>query len=166
MTRVIIRRRLSSTDITPPHQYYAAIRLPACLLAPLLCIACRPYSLAEERQGLPSCRDLSMYSVPRSLTPEEFQRSCLFVHWNVAFCWTESIGLLNIDKFRGSIPSTFRLSAHCLACLRLNRPVTRPAPRLASRWLARPSSAGFPPAICHDLAWSLPSPWPPVTKPS
>ena len=54
--------------------------------------------------------------------------------------------------FRGSIPSTFRLTAYLLAILRLKLYVTIEPPRTRYPVAGLPSGAGFPPAGLHDLA--------------
>ena len=57
--------------------------------------------------------------------------------------------------FRGSIPSTFRLSARCLACLRLSPRVTPRDSKAGYWWLASPFQGGFAPPLRRDLARSL-----------
>ena len=53
---------------------------------------------------------------------------------------------------RGSIPSTFWLTAYLLAVLRLKRCVTTAPPRTRYPVDGLPSGAGFSPARLHDLA--------------
>jgi len=55
-------------------------------------------------------------------------------------------------QFRGSVPSTFWLTAYLLAVLRLKLPVTRKPPKTCYPVAGLPSGAGFPPAELHDLA--------------
>ena len=58
----------------------------------------------------------------------------------------------SMRQFRGSIPSTFWLTAYLLAVLRLKLPVTRKPPKTRYPVAGLPSGAGFPPAELHDLA--------------
>ena len=55
-------------------------------------------------------------------------------------------------RLRGSIPSTFRLTAYLLAVLRLKLDVTIQPPRTCYLVADLPSRAGFSPAWLHDLA--------------
>ena len=55
-------------------------------------------------------------------------------------------------QFRGSVPSTFWLTAYLLAVLRLKASVTRDPPMTRYPVAGLPSGAGFPPAELHDLA--------------
>jgi len=55
-------------------------------------------------------------------------------------------------QLRGSIPSTFRLTAYLLAVLRLKSDVTTRPPRTRYPVAGQPSGAGFTPAGVHDLA--------------
>jgi hypothetical protein len=55
-------------------------------------------------------------------------------------------------QLRGSIPSTFRLTAYLLAILRLKLDVTTQPPRTRYPVVGLPSGAGFTPAGLHDLA--------------
>lgn len=128
----------------PVHRYYAAIRLPDRIWLPCFVSLVGHTPLRKNCQGLPSCRDITMCNVPRSLTPEELQRSCLTERWGVAFCWTDGIGLLNCT-YIGAHSLQPWLSARYLACLRLNAAVASYAPRLAtsgwlflSRWASHP----------------------------
>jgi hypothetical protein len=103
--------------------------------------------LRKSPQGLPSCREPTVYSVPRSLTPGKFRPARLY---RLPKCCLLQDGMnrpSHFALFRSSIPSTLRLSARCLACLRLNIAVTSYAPRLATggwlnlaRWDSHPLS--------------------------
>ena len=55
-------------------------------------------------------------------------------------------------QLRGSIPSTFRLTAYLLAVLRLKLYVAIQPPRTCYPVAGQPSEAGFAPAGLHDLA--------------
>ena len=79
------RRRLPSTGITPLPRYYAAVRLPVRLLAPSLCLACRPYSLqraagasrVDVSQPCTTCRGLRPRGSPKEPRHWRFLGCCL-----------------------------------------------------------------------------------------
>jgi len=77
--------------------------------------------------------------------------------------------ILTVSSFstrhlRGSIPSTFRLTAYLLAVLRLKTDVTTSPPRTRYPVAGRPSGAGFTPAELHDLARPHKYPVPGIPK--
>lgn len=96
----------------------------------------QPYSqISKDRQDLPSCYNISMCDVPRSMTPKESLLSCHFESRDVAFCVSEHISLLNfvISKLNPFNQLAFGPSPNCL---RLKMQVTPHPPRLAtSEWL-------------------------------
>jgi hypothetical protein len=139
--------------------------------------------LRKSPQGLPSCREPTVYSVPRSLTPGKFRPARLY---RLPKCCLLQDGMnrpSHLALFRSSIPSTLRLSARCLACLaqslqpcgfrptdltqrflpcclaclRLNIAVTSYAPRLATGgWLNLARWDSHPLSVTTWLGRSLP----------
>lgn len=96
----------------------------------------QPYSpIWKDRQDLPSCYNISMYDVPRSMTPKKSPLSCHCDSRDFAFCVSEHISLLNfvISKLNPFNQLAFGPSPNCL---RLKIQVTLYPPRLAtSKWL-------------------------------
>jgi hypothetical protein len=143
---------LSSSSITRLHRYYEAIRLPVSHL-PSSLFSCPAYSRYSERntQGLPGCRVITMSNMPWSSTPGSRHHLAFNDDVCVDFHLFNNV-VLPTWQLRGSIPSTFRLTACLLAILRLKLYVTIKPPRTRYPVVGRPSGTGFTPARIHDLA--------------
>lgn len=92
-------------------------------------------TIRKTQQDFPSCYNISMCDVPRSMTPKKSLLSCHFESRDVAFCAPEHISLLicGISKLNPFNQLAFGPSPNCL---RLKIQVTLHPPRLAtSEWL-------------------------------
>ncbi len=136
---------LSSSGITRLHQYYDAIRLPA-LDLPFSLFGRPAYShLWKQVQGLPGYRIITMSDMPWSPTPGKWARLAKSARPMLTSTST-TVSSFPTRHFRGSIPSTNRLTACLLAVLRLKKNVTTLPPKTRYPVAGLPSGTGFPPA--------------------
>ena|GEM_PF-3772622 len=109
-------------------------------------------SLLRERHrppGLPCNHNIKHAMVS---DPEEAGISLPFAEMSVLTSTSLTVSSFPARQLRGSIPSTFRLTAYLLAVLRLKRYVAIQPPRTRCPVVGQPSGAGFTPAGLHDLA--------------
>jgi hypothetical protein len=137
---------LSSSSITRLHRYYEAIRLPAPHL-PSSLFSCPAYSLYSERNtgppGLPCNHNVKHAMVS---DPEEADIILPLAVMPVLTSTVKRVSSFPLRQLRGSIPSTFRLTACLLAVLRLKLHITIQPPKTRYPVVGLPSGAGFPPA--------------------
>jgi len=136
---------LPSSGITRLHQYYNAIRLPAPDLPSSLFgrpAYSRPW---KQVQGLPGCRTIPVSDMPWSPTPGKWTRLAIAARPMLTSTST-TVSSFPTRHFRGSIPSTNRLTACLLAILRLKKDVTTLPPKTRYPVAGLPSGAGFSPA--------------------
>ena len=143
---------LPSGSITRLHWHYEAIRLPAPHL-PFSFFSCPAYSLYSERDtgppGLPCNHNVRHAMVS---DPGEAGFTLPLAVMPVLTSTSITVSSFPSRQLRGSIPSTFRLTAYLLAVLRLKSDVTTRPPRTRYPVAGQPSGAGFTPAGVHDLA--------------
>src|SRR3990172_5650849 len=143
---------LPSSSITRLLWYSEAIRLPVSHL-PSSLFSCPAYSLCYERDtgppGLPCNHNVKHAMVS---DPEEAGITLPLAAIPVLTSTSLTVSSFPTRQLRGSIPSSFRLTACLLAVLRLKPDVTTRPPRTRYPVAGRPSGAGFPPAELHDLA--------------
>ena len=144
------RRLLSSSGITRLHRYYEAIRLPMADSAPpCLGLVITLFPPGKRPWGLPGCRVFgvmhAMVTDPGALlgTGRGALRAPV-LSFRVDFRYYDSVVLSQPDQFRGSIPSTFRLTAYMLAVLRLKSRITPVPPRTGYPAAAQPYRGGIP----------------------
>jgi len=142
---------LSSSGITRLHRYYEVIRLPTPDL-PFSLFGWPAYSLSERSVGSPGLPHDHNVRHAMVTDPEEAN---VPLPLSDAFVLTSTytrVSSFPIIHFRGSIPSTLRLTACLLAVLRLKLYVTIQPPRTRYPVAGLPSGTGFTPAGLHDLA--------------
>ena len=143
---------LPSSSITRLRWYYKAIRLPVPHL-PSSLFSCPAYSRSCERNtgppGLPCNLNVKHAMVS---DPEEAGITLPLAAMPVLTSTSITVSSFPTRRLRGSIPSTFRLTAYLLAVLRLKLFVTKKPPRTCYPVAGQPSEAGFAPAGLHDLA--------------
>ena len=143
---------LSSSGITRLHRYYDAIRLPLPRLPFSLYYRLSGILASQQESsgspGLPHIRNIrhAMVSDPGETpltchSPADMLTSVIIT--------TSSLSTIT---FRGSIPSTLRLTAYRLAVLRLISGIAPVDPRTRYPVAGQPSGAGFTPAKICDLA--------------
>ena len=143
---------LSSSGITRLHRYYDAIRLPLPRLPFSLYYRLSGIlALKQENRGPPGLPHIRNVRHAMVSDPGEVPLTC---HSPVdmltsVIITTSSLSTIN---FRGSIPSTLRLTAYRLAVLRLISGIAPVDPRTRYPVAGQPSGAGFAPAKICDLA--------------
>ena len=121
---------LSSSGITRLHRYYEAIRLPmfASSASPITVVGALSHPW-KRTWGLPGCRVVLLSCMPWSRTPGRGHRLAICGGFRIGFHWSERVALSQRACFRGSIPSTFWLTAYMLAVLRMRSGITALPPR-------------------------------------
>ena len=148
---------LSSGGITRLLWYYEVIRLPmpdssACLLS-VVGTLFHPW---KRTWGLPGCRTVSMSYMPWSKTPGKLLRTARgalmapVLPFHIDFRHARKRRPSRL-QFRGSIPSTFRLTACMLALLRLSSGSPRFTPRARYPAGAALPGRGSHPRDCTTL---------------
>jgi len=120
---------------------------------PFSLFSCPAYSLYFERNtgppGLPCNHNVRHAMVS---DPEEAGITLPISVISVLTSTSCTVSSFPTRQLRGSIPSSFRLTAYLLAVLRLKPDVTTRPPRTRYPVDGLPSGAGFPPAGLRDLA--------------
>ena len=143
---------LSSSRITRLHRYYDVIRLPLPRLPFSLYYRLSGIlALKQEIRGPPGLPHIRNVRHAMVSDPGEASLTChspadMLTSVRIT---TSSLSTIN---FRGSIPSTLRLTAYRLAVLRLISGIAPVDPRIRYPVAGQPSGAGFTPAKICDLA--------------
>ena len=108
--------------------------------------------LQEENSGPPGLPHNHNVRHAKVSDPEEASISLPLAAMPMLTSTILTVSSLSTRHLRGSIPSTFRLTAYRLAVLRLKPDVTIRPPMTRYPVAGLPSGAGFPPAELCDLA--------------
>ena len=122
---------------------------PICL-SPFI-IGCPAYSLCTREQRTSRVAAYSQCPTCHGLRPRRDAADLPCASGHVDFRYSYNVVSLNYS-FRGSIPSTIRLTACRLAVLRLISGIAPVNPRTHYPVAGLPSGAGIPPAKICDLA--------------
>ena len=142
---------LSSSRITRLHRYYDAIRLPLLHLPSFLY-----YQLSgilaskQENRGSPGLPYIHFVRHAMVFDPGEALHDLPFASRHIDFRKHKYVVPHQIT-FRGSFPSTLRLTAYRLAILRLIARITSFDPRTRYPVAGQPSGTGFAPARIYVL---------------
>src|SRR3990170_7404742 len=143
---------LSSSGVTRLLRYYETIRLPVPDFASLPLQLSGILPLQKESTGPPGCP--CNPNVRHAMVSDPGEANIVLPLTPMLVLTSTSIKVLSFSSrhLRGSIPSTFRLTAYLLAVLRLKHVVANMPPKTRYPVAGQPSGTGFAPAGLHDLA--------------